>query len=205
MSDVVALADLDRAIVGTESIVAGIRAGQWGWPTPCTGLDVSTLVNHLVSGNLLFGAVITGAPPPDRDADHLGGDPLGAFRRSGAVLRDAFAQPGVLEKTYTAPFGTGTGIDLVRTRIIEQLGHGWDLARATGQPTAFPDDIAERALAFARALLATRPSAADGGWVPFAPEAPVPDGAAAIDRLAGFLGRAVLHSKGPNPGRRRVA
>jgi uncharacterized protein (TIGR03086 family) len=190
MGDVVALADLARAIAGTETIVAGITAGQWSWPTPCTGLDVSNLVNHLVTGNLLFGALVTGAPPPDRDADHLGGDPLGAFRRAGAALRDAFAQPGVLEKTYTAPFGTGPGIELVRTRIIEQLGHGWDLARATGQPATFPDDVAERALAAARVLLATRPSG--GGWVPFAPEVPVPEGAPTIDRLAGFLGRSVL-------------
>jgi uncharacterized protein (TIGR03086 family) len=190
MSDILELDDLDRAIVGTENIVAGITAGQWGWPTPCTGLDVNALVNHLVSGNLMFAALVTGSPPPDRDADHLGGDPLGAFRRSGAALRDAFAQPGVLENTYTAPFGTGPGIQLVRTRVIEQLGHGWDLARATGQPAAFPGDVAERALAAARAQLATRPSG--GGWVPFAPEVAVPDGAPAIDRLAGFLGRAVL-------------
>jgi uncharacterized protein (TIGR03086 family) len=203
MSDV-ALADLDGALAGTETIVAGITPGQWGAPTPCTGLDVRTLVNHLVTGNLLFAALVTGTPPPDRDADHLGDDPVGAFRHAAAALRGAFAQPGVLEETYTAPFGTGPGIALVRTRIIEQLGHGWDLARATGQPTDFPAGVAERALAAARAQLATRPSPSDGGWTPFAPEVPVPDGAPAINRLAGFLGRAVLSAR-RIPGGRSVA
>ena len=203
MSDV-ALTDLDAAIAGTETIVAGIAPGQWGAPTPCTGLDVRTLVNHLVTGNLLFAALVAGTPPPDRDADHCGDDPVGAFRRAAAALRDAFARPGVLEKTYTAPFGTGRGSALVRTRIIEQLGHGWDLARATGQPADFPAGVAERALAAARAQLATRPSPSDSGWTPFAPEVPVPDGAPAINRLAGFLGRTVL-SACRIPGGRSVA
>jgi uncharacterized protein (TIGR03086 family) len=203
MSDI-ALTDLDAAIAGTETIVAGITPGQWGAPTPCTGLDVRTLVNHLVTGNLLFAALVTGTPPPDRDADHLGDDPVGAFLRAAAALRDAFAQPGVLEKTYTAPFGTGPGSALVRTRIIEQLGHGWDLARATGQPADFPAGVAERALAAARAQLVTRPSPSDGGWTPFAPEVPVPDSAPAITRLAGFLGRAVLSAR-RIPGGRSVA
>jgi uncharacterized protein (TIGR03086 family) len=199
MSDV-ALTDLDAAIAGTETIVTGIRAGQWGAPTPCTGLDVRTLVNHLVAGDLIFAARVTGAPLPDSDGDYLGDDPLGALRRAGAVLRDAFAGPGVLE----APFGTGPGIALVRTRTIEHLGHGWDLARATGQPADFPADVVERALAAARAQLATRPSPSDGGWTPFAPEVAVPDSAPAINRLAGFLGRAVLSAR-RIPGGRSVA
>jgi Mycothiol maleylpyruvate isomerase N-terminal domain len=42
-----ALDDLDRAVAGAQRVVAGIGAGQWTTPTPCTGLDVRTLVNHL--------------------------------------------------------------------------------------------------------------------------------------------------------------
>jgi len=186
--DAGALADMDRAVAGAEVIVGGIKAVQWADPTPCTGLDVRTLVNHLVTGNLLFAALANEAPPPDRSLDHLGDDPLAAFRRAGAALHEAFAQPGVLVRSYAAPFGTGSGLALVRTRIIENLGHGWDLARATGQPACFPGDVAERALAAARRSLATRP---EGASAPFAPEVPVPADAPAIDRLAGFLGRAV--------------
>ena len=182
------LDDLDRATATAERIVAGIGPGQWGDPTPCTGLDVRALVNHLVSGNLLFAALVTGTPPPDRGADHLGDDPLVAFHTATAKLKDAFAAPGALDKVYTAPFGTGPGVALVRVRILEHLAHGWDLARATGQPADFPDDLAERALAAARPQLASRPA---GPNAPFAPEVPVPADAPAIDRLAGFLGRAV--------------
>jgi uncharacterized protein (TIGR03086 family) len=68
------------------------------------------------------------------------------------------------------------------------LTHGWDLARATGQPGDFPDDVAERALARSRRRLTARP---EGPGAPFAAEVPVPPDASAVDRLAGFLGRAV--------------
>lgn len=188
VSDELALADMDRAIDGAQAIVAGIRDDQWLAPTPCTDLDVRTLVNHLVSGNLLFAALVTQTARPDRDADQLGGDPVGAFGRAAAALREAFARPGVLGTVYTAPFGTAPGVALVHTRIIEHLGHGWDLARATGQPASFPGDVTERALAAARRQLASRPQ---GTHAPFGPEVPVPAGAPAIDRLAGFLGRVV--------------
>lgn len=188
MTDADALADLDRALAAAEAVVAGIRAEQWAAPTPCTELDVRGVVGHLVSGNLLFTALVRGKPVPDRGADHLHGDPLAAFQRAGQDLREAFAAPGVLESVYTAPFGTGPGTALLHVRVVELLVHGWDLARATGQQADFPDSAAERALAAARQQLTSRP---EGPGAPFAAEVPVAQDAPAVDRLAGFLGRPV--------------
>jgi uncharacterized protein (TIGR03086 family) len=188
MPDADALADLERALAATETVVAGIEPAQWPASTPCTCLDVRAVLNHLVSGNLLFTALVRGEQPPDRSADHLGGDPLAAFQRAALELQQAFAAPGVLESVYAAPFGTAPGAALVHVRIVETLTHGWDLARATGQPTAFPEDVASRALAAAQRQLTSRPA---GPGAPFAPEVPVPADAPAIDRLAGFLGRTV--------------
>ncbi len=182
------LADLGRALAATEAVVVGIRADQWPAPTPCTELDVRGVLNHLVQGNLLFAAIIGGEPRPVPGADHLGGDPPAAYRRAAARLREAFAGPGVLESVYEAPFGTGAGAVMVHVRIVEVLVHGWDLARATGQPAQFPDDVAGRALARARQWLTTRPQ---GPGAPFAADVLVPQEAPAVDRLAGFLGRPV--------------
>jgi uncharacterized protein (TIGR03086 family) len=67
------------------------------------------------------------------------------------------------------------------------LTHGWDLARATGQPPELPEDLAEQELALFRAQLGTAPR--DGS--PVGQPQPVADDAAAIDRLAAFLGRRV--------------
>jgi uncharacterized protein (TIGR03086 family) len=188
VSEDLALADMDRAIAGAEVIIAGIRDDQWGAPTPCAEVDVRGLVNHLVTGNLHFAALIDDTPRPDGDAGYLGADPLAAFQRAAARLRGAMSRPDVLAGMYTLPFGPVPGVELVRIRIVEHLGHGWDLARATGQPAVFPEDVAERAIAIAKQQLATRPQGAGSA---FAAEVPVPAGAPAIDRLAGLLGRAV--------------
>jgi uncharacterized protein (TIGR03086 family) len=67
----------------------------------------------------------------------------------------------------------------------ELLIHGWDLARATGQPADLPEDLAEGALSMWRTRLADRPR--EG--MPFAAPQPVADDAPAIDRLAAYLGR----------------
>jgi uncharacterized protein (TIGR03086 family) len=179
------LADLDAAIAGAERIVAGIRQDQWGLPTPCDGVDVRGMVNHLVAGNIAFAALISGTEPPDRDADHLGDEPVGAFRASDGLLAAALRTPGVQERTYALPFGPVPGPALAGIRITELLGHGWDLARATGQRPEFPDDVAARGLAQARDQLRSRSPG------PFAPEKPVADGAPVIDQLAAFLGRSV--------------
>jgi uncharacterized protein (TIGR03086 family) len=186
MAEADTLTDLARVLAATEAIVAGIQPAQWPSPTPCTELDVRAVLNHLVLGNLLFAAIVRGKTPPDRSADHLGSDPLAAFQRAARELQEAFAAPGVLQSVYTAPFGTGPGLALVHVRIVEALVHGWDLARATGQPAAFPDDVAEGALAVTKQQLSSRP---EGPGAPFAAEVPVADDAPAIDRLAGFLGR----------------
>jgi uncharacterized protein (TIGR03086 family) len=185
MDEAQPLADLDAAIAGVQRIVARIRADQWELPTPCDGVDVRALVNHLVAGNLAFVTLITGIEPPARDADHLGDDPFFAFRASADLLAAALRTPGVDARTYALPFGQVPGSALTGIRITECLGHGWDLARATGQPPDFPDCVAARGLAEARNQLRSRSPG------PFAPEKPVPDGAPVIDQLAAFLGRTV--------------
>jgi hypothetical protein len=128
MTDADALADLDRALAAAEPVVVGIRADRWPALTPCSELDVRGVLNHLVSGDLLFVALVRGQPLPDRNADHLGADPVAAFQRTAAELRERpFCACG-----WSSCWLTG------------------DLARGTGQPGCFPDDAAERVLAAAR-------------------------------------------------------
>ena len=55
-------------------------------------------LNHLVRGNLLFVAVLGDEPRPEPGTDHLGDDPLAAFRGAAGRLREAFGAPGVLER-----------------------------------------------------------------------------------------------------------
>jgi uncharacterized protein (TIGR03086 family) len=94
----------------------------------------------------------------------------------------------VLERVFQAPVGPAPGAVLLDPRITEILVHGWDLARATGQPARLPDDLAEEALAFACSQRA--PDVPRTGH-PFGPAQPVADDSPAIDRLAAYLGRPI--------------
>ncbi|MFI5099542.1 MAG: TIGR03086 family metal-binding protein [Actinomycetes bacterium] len=185
---------LVTALDAHAALLAGVRDEQWTGSTPCPDWNVRTLVNHVVSGNRMFAAILRGdpLPPPDelarlRARDILGTDPLAAFRSTGAELYTAFGSPGVLDRVVQAPVGPLPGRAVLHLRITELLVHGWDLAHATGQPVVLPEDLAEEDIVFTRGLFAA--------GVPrqgrFGAAAQVPAGVAAIDRLAAELGRTV--------------
>jgi uncharacterized protein (TIGR03086 family) len=176
-----------RALDATGRLVAAVREDQWTAPTGCPGWSVRDLLGHLVGGNRAFAALAAGQAPSGA-ADPLGDDPVAAYRESGEALCAAFTRPGVLDEVFPVPAGALPGAVVLHLRLTEVLVHGWDLARATAQPTSgLPDDLAEQELAFSRVQLARMPP----DRRPFAPSQPVADDAPAIDRLAALLGRPV--------------
>jgi uncharacterized protein (TIGR03086 family) len=186
------LAPLAAALDGTGQLVRAVPAEQWELPTPCGDWTVRQLLNHLVGGSRLTTRVLRGEPLPPLDQlgrrgqqDQLGDDPAGAHDRAAQELLEALRAPGVLDRAHTLPVGTLPGPAVVHLRTVETLVHGWDLARATGQPAPFPDELAEPELAFSRGLLERLPE----GRQPFGASRPVGDDAPAIDRLAALLGR----------------
>ncbi len=193
MSDIPPLvADCDRALAAVQQLVDNVPDDQWTAPTPCTEWNVRELVQHMTGGNAIFATVVTrerpSGPitPEERAIDRLGDDPAEGFRAAGRKLHDALCASGALEEEFDTPMvGMQPGAMIVHMRINELLVHGWDLARATGQPADLPEDLSEQALMMWRKRLEGRPREA----TPFAAERAVPDGAPASDRLAAFLGR----------------
>ncbi len=61
MSHTDLLTALDRALAGTDRLIAGITADQWSVRTSCTEWDVRVVVAHLTSGNLYFAALVLDA------------------------------------------------------------------------------------------------------------------------------------------------
>jgi Mycothiol maleylpyruvate isomerase N-terminal domain len=169
--------DLARACAAVRDLIINIRPEQWAAPTPCSEWDVRQLVAHLTGMNRVFVALLNDEPIPRPQA--------------------AFDRPGALERAYVGPLGTATGAERLQIRLYDLLAHGWDLAQATGQPAALPEDLAEQALVFARTHLADQ-----GRPGRFAPAQLAADHAPAIERLATFLGRAVPahRSSGTAPG-----
>ncbi|GAC1610967.1 MAG: TIGR03086 family metal-binding protein [Mycobacteriales bacterium] len=176
---------LDPSLDAVGVLIHRIRTDGWSAPTPCDTWAVRDVVTHLAGMNRVFTAMLTDSPLPERAP--ISDDALPSVYRSSSLgLLRAFAQPGVLERTYESPMGTTTGMERLSIRLYDLIAHGWDLARATGQAPDFPDDATAHALQFARKQIG-------GAGIPgrFAPAQQVAADAPPVDRLAAHLGRRV--------------
>jgi uncharacterized protein (TIGR03086 family) len=168
-------------------VVAGIRADQGDAATPCAELTVDRLLAHLIDGLTWYGRLPAGGPADPRtihEPDSGPVPPADAFRAAHATIRRNWTSAHLAE-TYALPFGEVTGTGVTEYMIVETLGHGWDLAVATGQPITVVPDLAEAALAVARGL--GEPALRGEGMM--AAAVPAAAGAPAIDRFVAFLGR----------------
>jgi len=152
-------------------------ADQLDAPTPCTEWKVRDLLNHMIDTQNYFAARGRGedAPLPNPSPPSLiGSDPVSAFTKAREELLRVYADPKVVEKT-----GPSLGI-----AFSDQLIHGCDLARATGQDASMPEDLAEAALTMVGGMLTP-----ERRGNAFAPEAEVGDDATVQQKLLAFMGR----------------
>ena len=179
------LTALDQTFTHAATVVAGVRPDQLDDPTPCTEWDVRALMMHTlgvvdnigrgVRGEALMPSPLGVALEPDLGTQFAGitGSTLAAWRAAdlGATV-DIGAGP--------MPGGAAAGINLLDTAT-----HSWDLARATGQPEALPDALAEQVLAAAQGIVTPEIR----GFAGFDPEIEVGPDADATVRLVAFMGR----------------
>ena len=111
---------------------------------------------------------------------------LAAYRTASSRARAAWADDATLDVLVEAPWGKVPGRIALSGYVQEILTHGWDLARATGQPTELDPELASWVLAVARQILPPEPR---GGEIPFAAPVPVPPDASPYTQLAAWLGR----------------
>lgn len=186
MTDV---ADLhERALQATGRFVAGIKTEQQHDDTPCEGMDVRTLLNHVVSGNLWVVPLVEGRTIEevgDRfDGDQMGHDFSAAYDESAAPAAAAFRRPGALDAPVAVSYGPVPGRVYAGHRFLDVLIHGWDLAAATGQDTTLDPELVEACWD-----LTQREADMIRGSGAFGDEVPVPHDAPLQDRLLAFLGR----------------
>ena len=145
--------------------------------TPCEGWDVRTLLNHMLETQHYFTAAASGRsanPPGPEPPDLLGDEPVGDFRQARSDLLQVFEQEGVVEQS-----GPMLGI-----AFADQLLHGHDLARATGQDATMPDGLAEAAYGSIHGRFTDEQRKGI-----FGPELPVAEGASPQERLLAYTGR----------------
>jgi len=180
-------ADVLASVLSTaEGIIRGVKPDQLELPTPCPEYDVAALVSHMVTWNTVFADGAEQLPPNGNRADyqadeHAGDDFAAASRRVVRAFRDGAAERGIDLGNGPSPGETIFGL-----MLMEYIGHGWDLAVATDQPTPYTEIAIAAAHAAGANML--KPEYRGAGKS-FGTVVAVADDAAPLDQLIGFLGR----------------
>lgn len=181
----------NRALDGTQILVSGVETNQMAFPTPCQEWNVRELLNHMVGGNRSYAGIARRNQrrrAPGEDV--LGEDPVEAYRQSAEDIKQAWSDPLLLDEMLPSHLGEMSGRTVLGIHLVETVGHGWDLATATGQQTQFDPDIVQAAIEIVQGVLTELPR---GTW--FGPQLEAGDDLSEIDRLAAFLGRSLTGDK----------
>jgi uncharacterized protein (TIGR03086 family) len=180
---------LARTLDQTGALIGRVRPDQGGLPTPCRSFDLRALVNHIVLDLRGFAAAAGGGAFERPDEDVIGEDWAGAYRRAADELLAAWREPGVLDRTVKLPFGEVPATWQLGQVISDLAVHGWDVAKASGQPTELDPEVGRYALDWGRQALQPRFRGDEASGYAFGAEVQVADDAPIYDRLAGFFGR----------------
>lgn len=176
---------LESVLDKTTAIIDRVGPDQRDLPTPCPNFDVATELGHML-GWVAFFATSAEGKEQDGDPNEVtaGADAGKQFRASADRAVAAF-RDGAAERTLTLTVGEMPGGAVLGMMLGEYIGHGWDLAKATGQDVAYTEEEAGRALAAMQDMM--RPEYRGPGS--FDTEVEVPDDASTLDKLLGFTGR----------------
>jgi uncharacterized protein (TIGR03086 family) len=185
--------DLEPATTKMTELVIGISEGMLDAPTPCAEYSLGDLLDHVSGSTLAFTGAAAKAggeaatQGPSGDATRLGDDWRSRLPRDLAALARAWRDPAA----WTGMTRAG-GIDLPGEvagviALDEMVIHGWDVARASGQPYDCDERLLEVVYDFVAQFSGPGNEASREGL--YGPEVAVPADAPRLDRLIGMTGR----------------
>ena len=169
------------------SLIEQVTPDQLSKATPCTEFDVRELIAHVYMGAHRVTGMAAGADASTIlfPVEQLPEDLAGGYRAAIAESQAAWTDDRLLAQMMTAPFGTMPGAALLGAYTMEALAHGWDLAKATGQPTEIEPELAGLALDIAQRTL----PAEGREFFPFDDVVPSAEGATVTTRFVNWTGR----------------
>lgn len=181
--------DFEPAAAAMATVVGGIADDRLAAPTPCADTTVRDLLAHVVDLTEAFrqaatkeavGGSVAPAPPAERALPEDWRERIPAqLDALVAAWREPAAWDGVTEAggvSEAAPV-------MARIALDEVVVHGWDLAKATGQPfSCAAGDLATL-------LDMLRDTPAEGVPGLFGPVLPVAADATALQRVLALTGR----------------
>jgi uncharacterized protein (TIGR03086 family) len=188
------IVDLGPGAQRLADLVARVEDDELGRPTPCPAYTLGDLVDHVGGLALAFTAAANKdisskyvGQVPSGDASRLGEDWRARIPRHLRALAQAWREPGAWTGT-TRIAGMDSPAAMVGLTVADELVvHGWDVARATGQPYACEPELLDAAQSFLAQFAS--PDAPAGPDVPFGPSRPLPGDAPLLDRVVALAGR----------------
>jgi uncharacterized protein (TIGR03086 family) len=188
------MVDLTPAARRLADLVSRVRDDELSGPTPCPAYTLGDLIEHVGGLALAFRA----AAEKDIASPYVNGTPSGDASRLQADWRERIsADLAALARAWAKP-DAWTGMtrianqdapaEMVGVTVADELVvHGWDVARATGQPYSAEPELLGAAQTFLGFFAS--PDAPAGPEVPFGPSRPVDDDSAPLDRVVALAGR----------------
>lgn len=161
--------------------------------TPCSDWDVQALLTHVVLGDASVPLLFEGRPLPEDatiDPSLLGPNPMATWRGTALAAIEALRRPGAMEQLVDHPQGPRPGAVVARFRLVDVLGHTWDLATAIDVDPGLAEHLAEVALEFLFPMADQMRASAL-----FGPALEPPAGSDAVTRFLALIGRRAW--KGP--------
>ena len=187
------LVDLEPATRRMADLVSRVPDELLDGPTPCPAYSLGDLLEHVGGLSLAFtgaakketGEAVSQAP--SGDASRLGDDWRTRIPRDLAALaeawRDRAAWNGMTRAGGVELPGEVAGVVALDELVI----HGWDVARASGQPYDCDPQLLEVVRGFVEQFSGPDRVEQRGGL--FGPVVEVPEDAPELDRVIGLSGR----------------
>jgi uncharacterized protein (TIGR03086 family) len=196
-----------HAIAATQTIelASDVTSDQLSLPTPCSDWNLRQLLDHMTTENLGFAAAARGqgADPASWVGNGDRADPVADYLAATEILLVAFAEPGVLQRSFALPLLARKqefpGERAVTMQLVDSVVHAWDLARTLDLRLTFADDVTAPALALCEEIpddeFRRKPDAV------FGPRTPCPEDRPVLDRIVALLGRSPGWSRAESIGR----
>jgi uncharacterized protein (TIGR03086 family) len=178
--------DLHPAVERLAGLVEALPDDALDQPTPCEAYTVAALLDHIAGGLVAFRHAALKDPlpgGPSGDASKLAPDWRTDIPRDARALANAWDDPAA----WTGMTAAG-GVDLPGevagiVALDELILHGWDLAKATGQPADYDGPGLDEVLAM---VIQFRSGGFEGIY---GPEVAVQESSPLFDRILGKAGR----------------
>jgi uncharacterized protein (TIGR03086 family) len=188
------MVDLSPATQRLADLVTRVRDDELSGPTPCPAYTLGDLIEHIGVLALAFRAAAekdTASPYVNRtaagDVALLPADWRDRIPADLAALAQAWAKPEAWTG-MTRIAEQDAPAEMVGVTVADELVvHGWDVARATGQPYSAERELLDAAQTFLGFFAS--PDAPAGPEVAFGPSRSVAGDAAPLDQVVALAGR----------------